>query len=405
MIHKKFYQLIYCFLQGKNTAFCCVLRKILPGSNAPRAACLLPQNCEVTHRRPCYNAFQLPVYMNRIVACFRWSVWRLAVLSAVVLSACSPKEEGYIRHQGRIFGTYYSVVYQHPEGVDLQELIEERLQEFDGSLSTYNPRSVISQINRNDTSARTDHYFETMYAMAEWVYQATGGAFDITVAPLVNAWGFGFGSRDRSAVAHPDTIMPYVGFDKIRLEGHRIVKDDPRIMLDANAIAKGYSSDVIAALLEERGCRNYMVEIGGEVVCRGVNPKGVAWQIGINKPHDDLTGLHGEIERVVSLTDASLATSGNYRQYYYLDGKKYAHTIDPRTGMPALHDLLSATVVAPTCMQADAFATAFMVMGREQALALCQEIPQMECYLIYAREDGSLGEAFTEGFKNYLLSK
>lgn len=323
-------------------------------------------------------------------------------IAICVLVSCSSGTREYIKNTGRIFGTYYSVVYQQPDGTDLQAKLEERMQEFDRSLSTFNRESVIARINRNDTTVRTDTYFENVYAMASHVSQHTGGAFDLTVAPLVNAWGFGFGNGERIEAPMTDTIMPYIGYRKIRIDNHRLIKEDPRIMLDASAIAKGYASDVIASLLEEHGCRNYMVEIGGEVVCRGVNPKGGEWRIGINKPIDDETNLRSEIETVVSLTDAGMATSGNYRQFYYLDGLKYSHTIDPRTGTPVSHNLLSATVIAPTCMQADAYATAFMVLGTDTALALCEADPTMECFLIYADEAGNNRVAYTKGFEKYL---
>lgn len=325
-------------------------------------------------------------------------VWALPCL----WMSCSSGAKEYIRNTGRIFGTYYSVVYQQPDGVDLQDKLEQRMQEFDRSLSTFNPESVISRINRNDTAVRTDAYFEAMYAVAGQVSRRTDGAFDITVAPLVNAWGFGFGNGDRQSAPAVDTIMPYVGYGKIKLEHHRLLKDDPRTMLDASAIAKGYSCDVMAALLEENGCRNYLVEIGGEVVCRGANPQGGKWRIGINKPIDDATNLVNEYETVVNITDAALATSGNYRQFYYLEGKKYSHTIDPRTGQPVGHNLLSATVVAPTCMEADAYATAFMVLGKDRALQVCESVPGLDCFLIYADEAGENQVACTEGFKQYL---
>ena len=329
-------------------------------------------------------------------------LWLMVLVLPLLAMSCATGSKEYIRNTGRIFGTYYSVVYQQPEGIDLQDKLERRMQEFDRSLSTFNPESVISRINRNDTAVRTDAYFEAMYAVAGRVSRQTEGAFDITVAPLVNAWGFGFGNGDRQDAPAVDTIMPYVGSWKIKWENHRLIKEDPRTMLDASAIAKGYSCDVMAALLEENGCRNYLVEIGGEVVCRGVNPQGGKWRIGINKPIDDETNLLNEYETVVAITDAALATSGNYRQFYYLDGKKYSHTIDPRTGKPVDHNLLSATVAASTCMEADAFATAFMVLGKDKALEVCGAVPGLDCFLIYADEAGQNQVACTEGFKKYL---
>ncbi|NDV47830.1 FAD:protein FMN transferase [Paludibacter sp. 221] len=328
-------------------------------------------------------------------------LFTLFILST--FSFCSPSSAEYIKNRGRIHGTYYLVTYQQPQGEDLQNKIESRMREFEQSLSTFEPNSVISRINKNDASVLTDHYFETMYKMAQQVSEKTDGAFDITVAPLVNAWGFGFGNRSRKDTPDVEAMLQYTGYEKIRLENHRLIKDDSRIMLDASAIAKGYSSDIVAQLLEENGCKNYMVEIGGEVRCKGVNPKGEKWKIGINKPVDDATNTQSEIEAVVAISNVGLATSGNYRQFYYRGDKKYSHTIDPRTGYPVNHSLLSATVIAPTCMQADAYATAFMVLGKDKALEVCGSVPDMECFLIYADDKGNNQIVYTKGFEKYLL--
>ena len=253
----------------------------------------------------------------------------------------------YTHNEGKAQGTYYSAVYQHPEGKDIQVEIEKLFNEFDASLSTYNPNSIISGINKNVDSVTTDAYFETMYYAARQISEKTNGAFDITVAPLVNAWGFGFGNKDRAKDPDIDSIMPLIGYNKISLENHRIVKQNPDIMLDASAIAQGLSADLIADLFEKHGCKNYMIDIGGEIVCKGKNPKGKNWQIGIDKPVDDPVNESAEIQTIISVTNVGLTTSGNYRQFYFRDGKKFAHTIDPRTGKPVDHNMLSATVVAP----------------------------------------------------------
>lgn len=310
----------------------------------------------------------------------------------------------YIHNEGKTQGTYYSATYFQPEGIDLQKKIEAKMNEFDKSLSTYDSTSVISRINRNDKTVRTDAFFETMYAEAQQVSLHTGGAFDITVGPLVKAWGFGFGNSDHSKTPNLKELLPLVGFKKVRLENHQLLKNDPRILIDANAIAQGYSSDIIAKLLEDNNCKNYMIEIGGEIVCKGLNPKGENWNIGIDKPIDDSTNVTNELQTVVSISNVALTTSGNYRKFYYKDGKKYAHTIDPRTGYPVVHNLLSATVVAPTCIQADAYATAFMVIGVDSSLQVCKSIPNMDCYLIYTDKDGKNQVIYTQGFKKYLTN-
>lgn len=334
------------------------------------------------------------------------TIYRLLPLLFFLLVSCqqeAKKNVEYISNSGKTQGTFYSIVYLQPEGKDLQPAIEAVLKEFDQSLSTYNPSSLISRINQNDDSVVTDDYFESMYAEALKVSELTHGAFDITVAPLVKAWGFGFGSKDKKEIPDVQSILPLVGYQKVKLENKRIIKSDPQIMLDANAIAQGQSADVVAKLLEENGCEHYMVEIGGEIACKGKNPKGKKWQIGIDKPKDESVDMEHELQTVVAISNVGLATSGNYRQFYFKDGKKYAHTINPVTGYPVDHNLLSATVVAPTCIQADAFATAFMVMGVDSSLAICNRIPDMECYLIYADKKGIFQVKQTDGFKKYLV--
>jgi len=329
----------------------------------------------------------------------------VSLLMVLVVSCTKRSTEEkvpYIHNEGKIQGTFYTATYLQPDSLDLQKKMEDRLHEFDLSLSTYNPQSIISQINENKDSVKTDVYFETMFKAAQEVSKNTNGAFDITVAPLVYAWGFGSGSKDRTKRPNVAEILPYIGFHKVRLENHHLLKSDSRIMLDANAIAQGYSTDIIAELLEDNGCVNYMIEIGGEIVCKGVNPKGEKWRIGIDKPIDDPASSTNELQTIVSISDIALTTSGNYRQFYYKGGKKYAHTIDPRSGYPVVHNLLSATVVAPTCMQADAYATAFMVLGVDSSMQICKRDPQMDCYLIYVDEDGKNQVIYTDGFKKYL---
>lgn len=328
------------------------------------------------------------------------------VLFLVLLYSCnsaSYNDVAYIKNSGKIYGTYYHITYQHPKSENLQIAIEEKMKEFDMSMSTFNPNSVISRINNNDKSVLTDEYFETMYNEAYKVSENSKGAFDITVAPLVNAWGFGFGNHDRKDIPDVKTILSYTGFKKVKLEQNKIIKSDERIMLDASAIAKGQSSDVIGKLLESHGCKNYMVEIGGEVACKGLNPSGKKWQIGIDKPIDSAFDNDDQLQTIVAISGVGLATSGNYRQFYYKDGKKYAHTINPLTGFPVDHNLLSATVIAPTCMQADAYATAFMVMGVGPSLALCKQIKDLECYLIFVDNAGNNEVLYSEGFKKFLV--
>lgn len=315
----------------------------------------------------------------------KWLI--IAFLPAFVfLTACTSKKT-YIYNEGPVYGTYYHVVYESPDGTDFHEEIKARFQEYDLSFSTFNPESVISKINNNQ-SVEADVWFTKCFEKAQEISGITEGAFDITVAPLVNAWGFGFREKENVTPELIDSLLQLTGYQKVRLENGQIIKNDPGIMLDMSAIAKGYTVDLIADFLKSKGCENYMVEIGGEVVAKGQNAKGSEWKIGISKP--DETGLltSEELQAIVKLPDHALATSGNYRNFYVEDGKKYAHTIDPATGYPVQHSLLSATVLANDCMTADAFATAFMVMGLEKSVELAKELPYLEVYFIYADETG-----------------
>ena len=300
----------------------------------------------------------------------------------------------YFRNEGKICGTYYNIRYE-AKG-DLQDSINAALQAFDNSLSMFNPHSVLSAINANrDTT--TDAAFETMWAEAERVHTLSHGAFDITVAPLVNYWGFGFAEKksqittalpiDRNHKSQIDSLLSLVGFDKVRLEDHRVIKDDERIQLDAGAVAKGQACDMIADVLRRNGCANYLVDIGGEVVAHGVNDKGDKWHIGITKPNINNEGAQDELQQVLAVSDAAMATSGNYRNYYYDGGERRSHTIDPRTGYPVQHSVLSATVISSTCMRADAMATACMVLGADEALDMIRRAEDAACYLIVAQND------------------
>ena len=322
----------------------------------------------------------------------KWIALGLAIAAALLLLFLpnEPKKH-YMHNQGTIFGTYYNIRYKSSE--DLHEAIKQRLQEFDYSLSMFNPQSVISKVNGND-SVVTDSLFEAMYHEAYAISVLSNGAFDITVAPLVNAWGFGTNGRWGDEAmrregddAMIDSIKAFVGYEHIRLVGHHIEKDDERITLDASAIAKGFACDVVAALLRENGCQNLLVDIGGEVVLQGVNDKGNPWRVGITRPTIDAMGAEKELQEIIESSKLCMATSGNYLQYYYVDGQRRSHTIDPRSGYPVEHTLLSATVVANSCMRADALATACMVLGEKEALAMIEKTEDAACYLIVADSD------------------
>ena len=292
----------------------------------------------------------------------------------------------YWHNEGKVFGTYYNIRYEAP--AELQDSIRAAFTAFDNSLSMFNPHSILSAINENrDTT--TNETFETMWSEAERVYALSDGAFDITVAPLVKAFGFGRKSDQYSAISTQtiDSIRAFVGFEKVSLVDHKIVKADPRVQIDGGAVAKGQACDMIAQMLRRNGCANYLVDIGGEVVAHGVNAKGDPWHIGITKPNLNNEGAQESLQEVLAVSDICMATSGNYRNYYYADGERRSHTIDPRTGYPVQHSLLSATVVSSTCMRADALATACMVLGAEEALAMIERAGDAACYFIVAQND------------------
>ncbi len=309
-------------------------------------------------------------------------------------------EGGHIQNRGKIFGTEYCITYRSQE--DHHENIREELFNVDNSLSPFNKKSLISAVNENrDTIA--DKMFAHVFNLACEVSQKTGGAFDITVAPLVNAWGFGFRNSIDIDSATIDSIMEFVGYRKVALTNGRIVKEHPQTLLDCSAIAKGYGCDIAAETLAKKGVTNYLVEIGGEVVAGGKSPKGKAWAIGISKPIDDRSGTINELQTIIKADGTGIATSGNYRNYREVNGRKVAHTIDPLTGYPVKHSLLSATVIADNCATADAYATAFMVTGTEKAIALCDSTKNLEGYFIYADENGSIKTASSKGFRQYII--
>ncbi|MCD6354260.1 MAG: FAD:protein FMN transferase, partial [Prolixibacteraceae bacterium] len=265
----------------------------------------------------------------------------LFFLSVILLNACQNSPSEYIYNEGFIYGTIYHIVYESPEGEDLLDAITDKLKEYTLIFSTYEPQSTISKINNNE-EIKLEPEFITCYNCAMQISEITGGAFDITAGPMVNAWGFGPEAKEKMTPEKIDSLIQITGYKKVRIENGKVVKDDPRMKLDMSAISKGFTSDLIANFLKGKGCKNYMVEIGGEVTAFGKNEKGKIWTIGISKPNEDALFANSDIQAKVLLPDHGMATSGNYRNFYVENGKKYAHTIDPKTGYPVQHSLLSA---------------------------------------------------------------
>lgn len=326
------------------------------------------------------------------------------LIVAAIVASCSGRKGTYYEEEGTVFHTVYHIKYRTTRG-PLTDKIAAELRAFDASLNPFNKESILARVNRNE-EVEVDDWFVTVFNRAMDVAERSGGLFDVTAAPLINLWGFGYEQKDSVSPAVIDSMLRFVGYRKARLDGRRVVKDDPRLQLSFSAIAKGYACDVVAEMLEREGVEDYMVEIGGEVASRGMNARGECWRIGINKPEDDTTGVKNDMQEVVELCGRrGMATSGNYRNFHMHDGKKVAHTIDPRTGYPSQQNILSATIVAPDCMTADAYATAFMAMGLEAACLMAESVPEIAYYVIYADEAGVHRVKMSPALKEMIIGK
>ena len=327
--------------------------------------------------------------------------WQLPFLALLIIGTVliigRQRSMAYQHDTGFIFGTVYHVTYQYNR--DLKDEIEAELNKVDNSLSPFNNQSVITAVNQNK-NPEVNEMFSDVFNLAEQVSQETDGAFDITVAPMVNLWGFGFKKGISPSKQKIDSLRHIVGYKKVSLRDGHVIKADKRIMLDCSAIAKGYGSDVVARYLRSKGITNFMIEIGGEIVTSGKSEKRLPWKIGVTKPTDDSLNTNQELETVLNVTDKAMATSGNYRNFYYKGGKKYAHTIDPKTGYPVQHSLLSSTVLASNCATADAYATAFMVLGIDKAKVVLQKHPELMAYFIYAGPDGKMKVWFSPSLRD-----
>jgi thiamine biosynthesis lipoprotein len=295
---------------------------------------------------------------------------------------------------GAAQGTSYHITYLAGQHSNYRESFDSIFKKIDLSLSTYNPASIISKINRNDSAVKVDDYFSDVFNKSMEVSGKTNGLFDVTVAPIINAYGFGFTKKERITNVLIDSLLRFVGYKKVRLAGNKLVKDIPQVMLDFNAIAQGYTVDVLASFLESKGISNYMVEVGGELRAKGTKLNDSSWTVGIEQPDESLSD--GEsLFAVISIKDKSLATSGNYKKFYVEEGKKYAHIINPFSGYPAKHNLLSATVIASDCMTADAYATSFMVMGLEKSKQFLSEHKDLGLEVFFIYDENGVSKKFT----------
>lgn len=345
--------------------------------------------------------------------CFHFTV-RLAFIGALIMfSGCSeseqPQTNPYTTLTGNAQGTTFRITFQDTTGTDYTQAVQDLLQEIDRSVSTYVDSSTISRFNSADTISVADEHFFFNLELSRMVHHYSSGAFEPTVMPLVRAWGFGPNGRPEADTTQVAALLPFVGLKHIHNTPDitrvtnmastplTVWKDTTGVQLDFNAVAQGYSVDVLFRYFRNQGIRNVMVEIGGEVRAMGQNPEGGPWRIGIDKPeagNDDR-----ELAAVIQLNNKALATSGNYRKFYELGGKKFSHTINPKTGRPVQHGLLSATVLASDCASADAYATAFMVLGVEGTKKVLEDHPSLglEVFLVYS-EEGKVKTHLSKGF-------
>ena len=328
--------------------------------------------------------------------------WVASVVVLVVFLLIRLFSGGEIPYQesiGEKYSTFYSVTYK--SDVDLSDSIATLLDEFDYSLSPFNKNSIIAAINNNDTSARADELLKDVITLSQQVYKVTSGAFDPTISPLVNAWGFGFKTDKFPNQIEVDSLKTFVGMDKITLAvDGRVIKENTNTTLNFSAIAKGYIVDLVAKYLDKKGVTDYLVNIGGEINCKGLNPKGEKWRIGVDKPEESNKG--GDIHSILQLSDKSLATSGNYRKFKVEDTQKVWHIIDPRTGYPTQARVLSATVIANNCAIADAYATALMVLGLEEGMSIVEADSTLEAMFICPGDTAQYSIYYSKGFKQYL---
>jgi len=321
---------------------------------------------------------------------------------SILLVSCQQQEQ-WIKNSniGEALGTSYSIIYLAMDSLDLKQGIDSVFQVVNASMSTYIPSSDISRINSGDTTVVVDAMFMEVLAISREVNKETNGYFDPTVGILVNAWGFGPGVERSMDSATVETLRSFVGLDKIRVtEDFRIKKEAAEIQIDFNAIAKGYAIDRLAAFLDEQDLQNYLVEVGGEIVAKGENKiKSQEWVVGIDDPQ---ITLGRQLKITLNLKDEALASSGNYRKFRIdsLTGQKYVHTIDPKTGFTKNSNVLAASVLAPSCAVADAYATAFMAMDLEDSIALLNTNEILEGYLIYLDAEGNVIEFMTPGFSD-----
>ena len=337
---------------------------------------------------------------NKVIFSRRYLAVVLAAVAAVVaFFAMKPAPKAFHKAQGEVWTTEYHITYE--ASADLSDSIQAVLKRIDESASAFNKASLVSKINQNTTD-KADDIFCRMYQTATEVNKATDGAYDPTVMPLVNAWGFGYKSGQLPTKAQIDSLLTFVGITKTHLDGGIIKKDDQRTQFDFSSIAKGLACDEVGRMLARNGASNFMVEIGGEVAVKGCNEQGKPWAISIDMPTDNPADTQHASALVVALSKGGIATSGNYRRFKEVEGKKVSHIVNPKTGFSEESSLLSVTVVAPDCMTADAWATACMAMGTERTQSMFEKRSDLAVMTISTDAEGNFIAWSNKAFANLL---
>jgi thiamine biosynthesis lipoprotein len=324
----------------------------------------------------------------------------ILLIFGYLTSGCKQNKIELQRITGMIQGSTYSIVYENKPKIEPEELkriVEKIFHDFDMSLSVYNDSSIISRINRNE-NVTVDTFFTESFNRSQEISKMSDGAFDITVGPLVRAWGFGPDGHKNFDKSKLDSLLKLVGFEKVTIKNNHLIKSDPGICLDMNAIAQGYSSDVLCRYFEGLGLKNFLIEVGGEIMARG-DKGGDYWKIGIDKPIDNNMTPGRNLQAIIKIKNRGMSTSGNYRKFYIENGIKYSHEIDPKTGYPARNTLLSATIIADDCATADGYATACMVMGTDKSIEFLNRHKELDAYLVYSDEEGNFKTWMTRNLR------
>lgn len=324
----------------------------------------------------------------------------LVILALLALASCD-KQPQKIVLQGLAQGSYYAISYYDEQGRNFRRQVDSVFRAVDRSVNLWVDSSVICKVNRNE-EVTLDSIFVDNFRIAQEAARLSGGYFDPTISPIVAAWGFSAKTGESITPQLIDSLKQLVDYRKVRIENGKVVKENPAIQLDFNAIAQGYTSDMIASFLDSRGIRNYLVDTGGEIMARGAKPDGKPWIVGIEKPAENWDSEQ-VVQTRIALCDKGLVTSGSTRKYVERNGKRYSHCIDPTTGYPVEHQLLSATVLAENSVWADALASICMVMGMERSLETIEAMDGVEAYYIFVNAEGELETFATEGFEALII--